>query len=554
MGCGSSYSLNYEVQYCSLDPVSGKDCSFKINLIGKEELPKKEGEKFINQLGQCNEPEIINFLNRSNFKENTIFYFYLGDQPLLKTFNQSTKYLPYNIPQLEKVFLLSKDSVNEYPIQIIENETKHFDKNEFVGKELNFNEIKKKLDEANNPNITKDSLSLKENSVIHEEESIKEKEGEIVLSEEFTSITFSNIVSRFESKKGGSNGNINIDLETSGENHNKNNNISNDIKSVKIFSSSFEDINVLEKIMNYLTEKNIKKFSFFENKINNDFEGWEAIFEFFEKNYSLRYIDLHSTNLSDYHLNSLTMALTDKRIRYLDLSENFLTIDGVETIATFLKSNKTLQKLNLCRNAQCQFKADGVKLITEALIANPNIELLDFSYMILTGCGDPIGKFISSNKSIEYINLRCVQLNFVDFKNIFVPLKTNKVMKEIDISLNDMGGDKSLEYIADAIKENKTLKSIKMDKININNDNYQIIFNAIEQNRTIKSYSVSYNSKLKPKIMLNFFLKQKQVKHLEYEPFDKENPEDKGKELTLEDKKLFEKFKTDRPDMEVIYK
>lgn len=128
-------------------------------------------------------------------------------------------------------------------------------------------------------------------------------------------------------------------------------------------------------------------------------------------------------------------------------------------------------------------------------------------------------------------------------KNIFVPLKTNKLLKEIDISLNDMGGDKSLQYIADTIKENKTLTILKMDQINITNDNYQIIFNAIEQNKTINHYSVSYNSKLKPKIMLNFFIKQKQVKYLEYEPFDKDNPEDKKKELTLEEKNCLKNSK-----------
>ena len=213
-----------------------------------------------------------------------------------------------------------------------------------------------------------------------------------------------------------------------------------------------------------------------------------------------------------------------------------------------------LKILNLSRNAQTQFKSDGVKLIVDALISNPNIESIDFSFMNLTGCGKYIGNLISDNKSIQNIYLRSVQLNVIDFKNIFEPLKYSKTLKEIDISFNDMGGDGSLQFIADGIKENKSLNSLKMDKINITNDNYQIIFDAIEKNKTIKSYSVSYNSKLNPKIMLNFFLKQKQVKHLEYEPFDKENPEDKKKELTLEERKLFEKFKTDRPDMELIYK
>lgn len=107
-----------------------------------------------------------------------------------------------------------------------------------------------------------------------------------------------------------------------------------------------------------------------------------------------------------------------------------------------MKYNKTIQKLNLSRNAQCQFKSEGVKIITEALISNPNIESLDISYMNLTGCGEYIGNFITQNKSIECITLRSVMLNAVDFKNIFVPLKNNTVLKEIDISMNDMGGDK----------------------------------------------------------------------------------------------------------------
>ena len=95
---------------------------------------------------------------------------------------------------------------------------------------------------------------------------------------------------------------------------------------------------------------------------------------------------------------------------------------------------------------------------------------------------------------------------------------------------------------------------LKMDQININNDNYNIIFEAIEKNKTIKKYSINYNSNIKPKIVINFFTKQMHVKYLEYIPFDKENEKDKNKELNLEEKKLFEKLKAERPDMTLIYK
>lgn len=306
--------------------------------------------------------------------------------------------------------------------------------------------------------------------------------------------------------------------------------------------------------MKFIQNKKIQKFYFYDNNINADFEGWESISDFLENNYHVRYVDLQCSHIYDNHLNSLIRALTDKRIRLLNLSQNFLTLEGVKIISSFLKNNKTLKKLDLSRNSQIEFKAEGVKNILESLISSENIEYLDFSNMHLTGCGEYIGKLLTINKSLESLILRNIKLNVTDFKNIFENIKNNNTIKEIDISWNDMGGDKRLEYISNAIKENKSLTCLKMDKIDINNDNYQIIFDGIEQNKNINSYSVNYNSNLKPIIMLDFFIKQMQVKTLEYEPYDKNSDEDRNKELTLEEKKFFERFKTERPDMELFYK
>ena len=556
MGCSDSRSLTYTAQYCSLEPIDNQENVYKIKFLAEEKLEKIDSLKFLNQIGNNNDPIITKFLGRPNIKTATIFYYYLRDEPLVRSYYQSEKYIPYNLPELKKVILLSIDSLTDFPTQLIEKETKHLEEDSFINHKLDLNDVKLKFDKANNLNITKDSLSMKENSMINEEESVKEKPEEIIINDEINKETYEYVISKFNGTQG-NNGYNNNNLETSVGNHNnkgKNEMNSSNIKSVKIHSSKIENINLFYRIMNLFAQNKIRKFSFFENNINNDFEGWDAISSFLETNYSLRYLDLHSSNLYDHQLSEIVGALIDKRIRFLNLSENFITIDGLETIAGYLKYNKTIQKLNLSRNAQCQFKSEGVKIITEALISNPNIESLDISYMNLTGCGEYIGNFITQNKSIECITLRSVMLNAVDFKNIFVPLKNNTVLKEIDISMNDMGGDKSLQYIADAIKENKTLNTLKMDQININNDNYHILFDAIEKNVKINSYSVNYNSKIKPMIMLNFFIKQKQVKNLEYEPYDKENLEDKNKELTLEEKKIFAKFKTERPDMKFIYK
>ena len=558
MGCSSSDSSNYIIEYCCLYKVGGKENIYKIKSIGEENVLKIDGKKFIDQMGKDNNsPEINEFLTRSNFKTHTIFYFFLRGEPIIKNYEQSTKYFPYNLPLLSKVILLNTENEKNYSNLSVENKTKSITENNFIGSLVDFSDLEKIMKDANNSIITKDSLSLSDED-IDEGEYIKENGGELIICEEVNEETFKRITEKFKNEQDDS-----IYLEKNAETSNNiinNINNTNDkgkgnkIKVVKIINSYLEDLVSFSKIMKFISNKNIKKFIFIENNINADFEGWDAISSFFEENYILRYLDLHSANIYDYNLKDMMRALFDKRIRFLNLSENFITSEGAKDISEFLKNNKTLQKLNLSRNAQCQFKKEGVKYILDGLILNKNIESIDFSFMNLTGCGEDIGNFITHNKSIENIILKNVLLNINDFKNIFIPVKNSKTLKEIDISMNDMGGDKSLQYIADALKENCSLESIKMDQININDDNYHIIFEAIEQNKTITKYSINYNSNIKPKIVINFFIKQKHVKYLEYQPFDKENPHDKNKELSLEEKKLFEKFHTERPDMKIIYK
>ena len=552
MGCGTSLKPFFIVQYCSLVPIIDKENFYKIDLISEEKIKKIEGIKFLDQCGESNESKIHDFLQRENFHENTIFYYFLREKPIIKTFYQSLKYQPFSLPKLFHIILLSTESVENIPNELIEKETQNFLYNQFIGQELNLNEIKKKIDEVNNPNITKDNITLNSVTEYEEDEEIKEKDNEIIICGELNKELLDKIIFKFENI----NKNINnIIIKNDDKNENENNqNINQNINSIKIFSSKFDNISLFDKLMKFLQNKKIQKFYFYNNNSNSDFEGWDSINDFLDNNYYVRYLDLHCCGLFDNNLNNLMRALTDKRIRFLNISENFFTLEGIKIIASFLKNNKTLQKLNLCRNSQTEFKAEGVQSILESLNLSQNIEFIDFSYMNLTGCGVYVGTFLLTNKSLEILMLKKTKLNVIDFKNIFESIKNNNTLKEIDISLNDMGGDKSLQYISNGIKENKSLTCLKMDQININNDNYQIIFEGIEKNKNISCYSVNYNSKIKPIIMLDFFIKQMQVKKLEYIPYDNDNIEDKYKELTLDEKKFFEKFKTERPDMKLTYK
>lgn len=519
MGCSSSEQINnniYTISYCTLIPLKEKKNIYKINLFAQEEVEKFPERKFFAQVGQTDE-KIVQFVNTKNFNRKTIFYLYFKNKPEIKNLYQMINLIPYNYNDLHRVILLSTEEVKNFHNFFIEKKTINLVYSKFIGSIIDLNDNNGNLETMNNFNLTKDEIKNgegEENSELNDEIYI---EGVI---EEKT-------------------------VKEIKEEYNK--------EQDKIFMKemTIKNKNVFAELINFFVDKDFKKFSFSDTNIN-DTSIFNPILELFEKNYHIRSIVLHNCSLIDGYLNDLMRAISDKRIRYLNISKNPITVEGASLISEFLLVNKTIQELNLSYNDNVNFKAEGIKYLVRSLVQCPNIKLIDFSGMNLTGCGEFIANLIESSKTLEIIRLKDNYLNANDFSNIFSKIKENKSVKEIDVSFNDMGGDKSLIYIRDCIKVNTSLIKLDLNKININNDNYNIIFEGIESNKNINYYCLSYN-KVNPKIVIEFFIKQLHVKNLEFIPYDKNNPEDKNKDFTLDEKKLLERCKLERPDLDVIY-
>ena len=67
----------------------------------------------------------------------------------------------------------------------------------------------------------------------------------------------------------------------------------------------------------------------------------------------------------------------------------------------------------------------------------------------------------------------------------------------MDLGLNYNIGDEGLKEIGKIISNNKSLKSIGLDGLNLTMNNYLPIFESIIKNRNIESYSLNNNSGLK---------------------------------------------------------
>jgi hypothetical protein len=300
-------------------------------------------------------------------------------------------------------------------------------------------------------------------------------------------------------------------------------------KYIVIDSVYLENINIennFELFLNLIdiisTYPLLKKLSFCESTFEKGFLGRDNIIHLINQNKNLRWLDFHKSRINNAILNVILKSIENKRIRYLDLSENFINKDGAKNIGSFLQKNKTLQRLILNNNDLEEFKNEGVDYICEPLYNHPHIELINFSSMIITGCGETISQLIKHTKSLKTIILRECSLNLKDFQNICRAMCLNNLSKTItnvDLSFNDMASDKSIEEIGQMIRSNKNLTTLNMDKMNLNMSNYKIILNALNENDNIIDFSFCYNPHIKPKIILEYFLYRKYINSLSYVPY-----------------------------------
>jgi hypothetical protein len=317
------------------------------------------------------------------------------------------------------------------------------------------------------------------------------------------------------------------------------------------------DLEIFSELIEILSiYPHLKRLSFCDFNIDKEFEGWENIIHLINENSKIRWLDFHKSNMNNYILEKISKVIENKRIRYLDISENFINEDGSKILGEFLSKNKTLQRLMLSNNDLEHFKKTGVGYICKPLALHPNIQLVDFCSMTVTGCGEYVANLIKSTKSIKTILLRDCLLNLKDFQNICRALSLENISKTIinvDFSHNDMASDKSLEEIGKMIKVNKTLHTLNMEKMNLTMENYNLIFNGLNENETITDFSFCYNPNIKPRIVLEYFLHRKKLSALAYIPY-KAGINEKGPkvEFNLDERKLIEKFKKKRKKVKLI--
>ena len=329
------------------------------------------------------------------------------------------------------------------------------------------------------------------------------------------------------------------------------------INSVFIESAKITDLDVFSEMIGILAIYNLlKRISFCDFKFERETDVWDNIVYLLQENNNIRWVDLHKSNMNNDIIVSIAKVSENKRFRFLDLSENFINQDGAEILAEFLSKNKTLQKLILNNNDLENFKKGGVQSICKSLEHHPNIQLIDFSSMVVTGCGEYVAALLKKSKSIKSVILRDCTLNFKDIQNICKALSLPNIsntINNVDLSFNDLASDKSIEEIGKMLKVNKTLNRLYLEKMNLNMNNYNFILNGLNENDKIIHFNFSFNPSVKPRLFLEYFLHRKKLNSLTYIPY-RANINDQGPKVdfNLDEKKIIKKFKDKRKKVKLI--
>lgn len=280
----------------------------------------------------------------------------------------------------------------------------------------------------------------------------------------------------------------------------------------------------IDMITNY---KHLKQIKILQNQnLSSNFCGWKYLKKLFLENFNIRWVSLKNGEINDKVADIIISSMIMKRIRYLNISNNKITNKAMYYLNKFLIKNQTLSVLYMSKNKNLNM--EGIRLITNALQMHPNIIKLDISHMNLSGGGQFILKLLNENKCLQDLNLRNTNLTKNDI-SCLVSTLTNEDshLISIDLGLNSNIGDEGLREIGKIINNNRSLKSLGLDGLNLSMNNYLPIFEGIFKNRNIESYSLNMNWKLPLKGILNFFLKNPNVKEISITPWDIQTEADK---------------------------
>ena len=265
------------------------------------------------------------------------------------------------------------------------------------------------------------------------------------------------------------------------------------LSSNKIFTDKSSHIASLMMITKAIQiNTNIQKLDMSNDFISDD--GMAIISDAFIINESLKEVNLGGNSITQQGAKSLSEAIqVTKILQILDLSYNRISDDGAAAISDSLKINVSLQELNLQSN---NITTEGIKMIAEAIQVNTTLQKLDLSWNKISDDGAAaISDSLKINVSLQELNLQSINITNEGIKLIAEAIQVNKTLQKLDLSWNEISDD-GAATISDSLKINVSLQELNLAWNEITDVGAKKIAEAIQVTKTLQNLHIISSRKL----------------------------------------------------------
>ena len=275
-----------------------------------------------------------------------------------------------------------------------------------------------------------------------------------------------------------------------------------------------EGVKTIEKVLK--TNFYLEKIDLSSNSLRN--EGFKYLTNGLEKNSSLQTLIISNNEINEKGIIYMESKLIECKIKYLDISCNPISNNGLIIIAKCL-SNKKLNEITYLNISDCSLNFDGFREFIKKLSKNHKIITLNFNKnnlfsnkweslenafsgmalknLSLGSCRlGPVIKDISHvfkrNATIKYLDLSHNQINDYEFEYFQEYPLHNLSLEEIDFS-NNFISDKSAAIFFKNLMFNNSLQRLNFYDNQLQNESANIILDVVKKNHNIININVKCN-------------------------------------------------------------
>ncbi|KAM5129463.1 uncharacterized protein ACMZJ9_019982 [Mantella aurantiaca] len=195
-------------------------------------------------------------------------------------------------------------------------------------------------------------------------------------------------------------------------------------------------------------------------------------------NQTLRTLDLSDNNLEGSHFRDLMAALTTSRIEELQLRDNHLTDISCPHLASGIRDNQTLKTLHLSKN---NLKGPHFRDLMKALTTSRIEELHLMNNHLTDRSSLHLASGIRDNQTLRKLNLCGNNLEGRHFSDLMEALTTSQI-EELHLK-NNLLTDRSCPHLASGIRDNQTLRILELSENNLEGPHFRDLMEALTTSR-----------------------------------------------------------------------